>query len=76
MSDILKKQRIEVRAEGQLVVLQIGNAVMKMEHETALQLSTWLRVRGKQAKVVAGDTSRHWTLIGNLTAVEHEGRPW
>lgn len=76
MSDILKKQRIEVRAEGQLVVLQIGNAVMKMEHETALQLSTWLRVRGKQAKVVAGDTSRHWTLIGNLTAVEQEGRPW
>lgn len=76
MSSILRKQRIEVAAEGPLVVLRIGNAEMKMEHETALQLSTWLRVRGKEAKRVAGDTSRHWTIIGNLTAVEHGERPW
>lgn len=76
MSSILRKQRIEVACEGQLVVLRIGNAEMKMEHETAIQLSTWLRVRGKEAKRIAGDASRHWTVIGNLTAVEHGERPW
>jgi hypothetical protein len=76
MSDLLQRQRIEVRTEGQLVVLQVGNAELRMEHETAIQLSTWLRVRGKEAKRVAGDASRHWTVIGNLEAVEAGERPW
>jgi hypothetical protein len=76
MSDLLQQQRIEVRTEGQLVVLQIGNAELRMEHETAIQLSTWLRVRGKEAKRIAGDSSRHWTVIGNLEAVEAGERPW
>lgn len=76
MADLLQRQRIEVRTEGQLVVLQIGNAELRMEHETAIQLSTWLRVRGKEAKRVAGDASRHWTVIGNLEAVEAGERPW
>lgn len=73
---LLQKQRIEVIAEGPLVVLRIGNAEMKMEHETAIQLSTWLRVRGKEAKRVAGDNSRHWSVIGRLSDVEAGGRPW
>jgi len=76
MPDLLQRQRIEVRTEGQLVVLQVGNAELRMEHETAIQLSTWLRVRGKEAKRVAGDASRHWTVIGNLDAVEAGERPW
>jgi hypothetical protein len=67
---------MEVRAEGQLVVLQIGNATLKMEHETAIQLSTWLRIRGKEAKRIAGDSSRHWSVIGNLQALEAGERPW
>jgi hypothetical protein len=74
--NLLKKQRIEVRAEGDLVVLQIGNAEMRMEHETAIQLSTWLRVQGKEAKRRAGDNSRHWSVVGNLEAVEAGQRPW
>lgn len=73
---MLQKERIEVRTEGQLVVLQIGNTELKMEHETAIQLSTWLRVKGKKAKTLAGDNSRHWTVIGNLQAVEAGERPW
>jgi hypothetical protein len=73
---LLSPQRIEVQAEGALVVLKIGNAEMKMDHETAIQLSTWLRVRGKEAKRVAGDTSRHWTVIGRLSDVEAGGRPF
>lgn len=76
MSNLLRKQRIEVVAEGPLVVLRIGNAEMKMEHEAAIQLSTWLRVRGKEAKRIAGDTSRHWSVIGQLTDVQAGGRPW
>lgn len=76
MTDLLRKQRIEVRTEGQLVVLKVGNTEMKMEHDTAIQLSTWLRVRGKEAKRNAGDYSQHWSVIGNLTAVEHGERPW
>lgn len=75
-TELLKRQRLEVAAEGTLVVLKIGNAEMKMDYETAIQLSTWLRVRGKEAKRIAGDTSRHWSVIGNLTAVEDGHRPW
>lgn len=76
MTDLLQKQRVEVATEGALVVLRIGNAEMKMEYETAIQLSTWLRVRGKEAKRNAGDVSRHWTVIGRLGDVEMGGRPW
>lgn len=76
MSDILQKHRTAVRTEGELVVLQFGNVVVKMPYDTALQVSTWMRVRAKEAKRNAGDTSRHWTVIGNLQAVEQEGRPW
>lgn len=76
MSNLLQRQRIGVTTEGPLVVLQIGNATLKMEHETAIQLSTWLRVRGKEAKRIAGDHGRHWSVIGNLRAVEHGERPW
>jgi len=76
MGDLLQKQRIEVRCDGELVVLQVGNAELKMDHETAIQISTWLRVRGKEAKRAAGDTSRHWTVIGRLDDVLAGGRPW
>ena len=73
---MLQKEVVQVHCEGPLVVLRIGSSEIKMEHETAIQLSTWLRVKGKKAKVAAGDTSRHWTVIGNLHAVEGGERPW
>lgn len=76
MTSLLQKQRIEVKAEGTLVLLKIGNAEMRMPYETAIQLSTWLRVRGKEAKRIAGDQSRHWSVIGNLEAVNAGERPW
>ena len=69
-SALLQRQRIEVRAEGELVVLQVGNAELKMPYETALQLSQWLRVRGKEAKRMAGDQSRHWSAIAILDGVQ------
>lgn len=75
-TELLQKQRIEVSAEGPLVTLRIGNAEMRMDYETAIQLSTWLRVRGKEAKRSVGDDSRRWAVIGNLDAVLHGERPW
>ena len=74
--DLLKPQRINVYAEGELVVFEVGNSVMKMPYEVAIQLSTWLRIRGKEAKRNAGDHSRHWSVIGNLTDVMNGGQPW
>jgi len=63
---LLSRQRISVQTEGELVVLNLGNVEVKMPYATAIQLSQWLRVRGKQAKTVAGDTSRHWSVLGIL----------
>ena len=74
--DLLKKQRVGVTIEGELVVLSVGNTELKMDYETAIQLSTWMRVRGKEAKRIAGDNSRHWTVIGQLSALEAGERPW
>ena len=76
MMDLLKPQRIAVHTEGPLVVLTVGNTELKMEYETAIQLSTWMRVRGKEAKRFAGDDRRHWTCIGNLEAVKAGEPPW
>ena len=73
---MLNKQQVSVSAEGQVVMLKIGNTEIKMEYETAIQLSTWLRVKGKEAKANAGDHSRKWSVIGNLQNVLHGGRPW
>ena len=69
-SPLLQRQRIEVRCEGELVVLQVGNAELKMPYETALQLSQWLRVRGKEAKRIAGDQSRHWSVVAFLEGIK------
>ena len=65
-STLLSQQRISVGTEGDLVTLTIGNATIKMPYETAIQLSQWLRVRGKQAKNKAGDMSRHWSALAIL----------
>lgn len=68
---MLTNQQVSVHNEGELVVLRLGNVEIKMEYDTAIKLSTWLRVKGKKAKTLAGDTSRHWTIIGQLQEVEH-----
>jgi len=69
-SSLLSQQRIDVSAEGDLVALTIGNATIKMPYETALQLSQWLRVRGKEAKRRAGDMSRHWSALAILDGLK------
>jgi hypothetical protein len=69
-SPLLSKQRMSVDTEGELVTLTIGNTTIKMPYEAAIQLSQWLRVRGKEAKRRAGDTSRHWSAIGILEGLK------
>jgi hypothetical protein len=69
-SSLLSRQRISVEIEGELVALVVGNATLRMPYETALQLSQFLRVRGKQAKKLVGDNSRHWSAVGYLEGLE------
>jgi hypothetical protein len=73
---LLSPQRIEVQTERALVVLKLGNVEVKMDYDTALKLSTWLRFNGKEAKRNAGDVSRHWTVVGRLSDVEAGERPF
>lgn len=64
--NLMQQHRIAVESEGDLVVMHLGNVEVKLPYETALLLSQWLRVRAKEAKRLAGDTSRHWNVIGTL----------
>lgn len=69
-SPLLSRQRMSVAAEGETVALTIGNATVRMPYEAAIQLSQWLRVRGKEAKKNAGDMSRHWSAIAILDGLK------
>lgn len=73
---LLTKQNVEVYTDGITVVLKVGRSELKMGYEDAIKISTWMRVQGKAAKARAGDHRRHWSVIGNLTAVEHGEAPW
>lgn len=64
--NLLKPERIAVSSEGDLVVLNIAGAEIKMPYTTAFQLSQWLRLRAKEAKRRAGDTAHHWSAMGIL----------
>ena len=66
-NDLLQRSRVAVEHEGDTVKLKFGNVEIKMNYLDALQLAQWIRLRGKQAKVRAGD-KRHWlTAVGTLT---------
>ena len=67
---ILRRERIEVKQEDDLVVLIIGNASLRMPYDTAFKVSAWLRIRGRQAKRFSGDTSRNMLALGALTNLE------
>jgi hypothetical protein len=72
MPNFLTKQRLSVDTDGgEQVILRIGDSEVRMGYECAIQLSQWLRVRGKEAKRRAGDMSRHWSAIALLEHLEH-----
>ena len=64
--DLLKKERIAVESEGDIVHIHLGNVTVSLPYESALLLSQWVRVRAKEAKRRAGDVSRHWSVLGTL----------
>ena len=72
---LLKKQRIAVTTEGELVVLELGNVTVKLDHSTALQLAAWLRSQGTVAKRRAGDFAPTWNIIGTLQGLEPGEKP-
>src|SRR5690606_5946630 len=62
--------RWEVRVEGSLVALQIGNVVARLEPDAALAVAGWMRLRAREAKRWAGDRSRTIRAAGLLTDAE------
>lgn len=64
--NLLKQERIAVESDGDLCVITLGNVQVKLAYDTALLLSQWIRLRAKEAKRCAGDSSRHWSAIGTL----------
>ena len=64
---ILKQTSYGTRVEGVNVVLTVGDKALTMDYETALKLSTFLRHCGRLAKRAAGDSSRKWTVVADLT---------
>lgn len=64
---LAQSQVINVDDEGEKVIVRFGNASVAMHYETALKVSQLVRVHAKKAKRRAGDNSRHWSAIGELT---------
>jgi hypothetical protein len=66
--DLLKQEQISVRQDGSVVVITIGTSEASIPHESALQISQWLRQRAKESQMRAGDLTRHWSKVKQ----EHE----
>jgi len=64
----LAAKALRVTQEGALVALTINRTTARMPYQAALQLSQWLRVRGKEARNAAGE-SAHWSQIVTGEAV-------
>lgn len=69
---ILKQTPYGVRAEGVDVVMTIGKLTATMTYETAFKLSAFLRYGGTLAKRAAGDHSRKFTIVADLTDANAE----
>lgn len=61
-----KWRREDVFTQGRIVSIKIGGNVITLHFESALKVSQWIRLRAKEAKRIAGDTERHWSIIGNF----------
>lgn len=66
---ILTQQQVEVRSEGEMVAIQVGNSTLRMHYKDAIQLSQWIRVRVKECKRFVGDTSHHWSAMAELEGI-------
>lgn len=71
---ILKNTGYQVKAEGSLVKMMLGNVPVTMDYNTALQIAQFLRISGRQAKANAGDRSFSIRSYGMLTDAEQDER--
>ena len=66
---LLTPQVIDFWSEGELVVMKVGNSELRLHYEDALKVSQQMRVTSKEAKRRAGDTGRHWSVLGTLDGI-------
>jgi hypothetical protein len=64
---ILKRTPFGTRVEGVDVHMTIGEKAVRMDYQTALKLSAFLRHAGRLAKRNAGDQARNFTVYADLT---------
>ena len=64
---ILKRTPFGTRVEGVDVVVTLGHKAVRMDYQTALKLSAFLRHSGRLAKRRAGDQARNFTVFADLT---------
>ncbi len=57
----------EVKVDGELVVLVIGDFIARFEAPTAAEIAGMIRARAKEAKTWAGDRGKTLRAAGNLT---------
>lgn len=64
---ILRQTAYGTRVEGTIVVMTVGAKNCRMDYDTALKLSAFLRHSGRIAKRNAGDHSKKFTVFADLT---------
>lgn len=74
--DLTHGSKLAVRLRGQLVVVTVGPHAIELPHQAALTISTWLRMRGKEAQRNAGAMTEHWSQIGRVEAIEAGESPF
>ncbi len=61
-ADLIKRNQISVRRDGDMVAVAFGGDEMKMPYKHATTLAQWVRLRAKESKRRAGDIA-HWSKI-------------
>lgn len=49
---------IDVSREGEIVVLKLGNSIVRFKYKDAMRIGQWLMQRAYEAKVLANDKTR------------------
>lgn len=74
--ELTKGHALAVRRNGTMVVVTVGPHAITLPHEAALTISTWLRMRGKEAQGNAGALGEHWSKVGQVEAIQAGENPF
>lgn len=69
---IQQETGVDVRAQGELVVLAFGNVRYSIEFVLALRIAAALKFNARLAKLCSGDDSRRFSCAGVLTDANAE----